>query len=276
MPDPQPEPAARMRPDLAPASEPSGVEHTKRFQPPVSGLGRGAVWGGHTRVDVVVPPPSSALAPAGALSGGGSVHPGAGCADGGDVGPGAYLWWYVDAISDCGQFALTIIAFVGSVFSPYYAWSRARGPAEAEDFCALNVALYGPGCKRWTMTDRGRAHVQRSASEFVLGPSRLHWEHDALVIDIDEVSVPLPRRVRSRVRVHPQGLSNFKAALDDAGRHRWGAIAACARVEVEMDRPSLDWQGHAYLDSNEGDEPIDGPSPNGIGRVPPWPTAAPP
>ncbi|NBO88372.1 MAG: carotenoid 1,2-hydratase, partial [Betaproteobacteria bacterium] len=34
------------------------------------------------------------------------------------VPSGGYLWWYVDAMSDDGQFGLTLIAFVGSVFSP--------------------------------------------------------------------------------------------------------------------------------------------------------------
>ena len=31
---------------------------------------------------------------------------------------GGYLWWYVDGISDDGKHGITIIAFVGSVFSP--------------------------------------------------------------------------------------------------------------------------------------------------------------
>jgi carotenoid 1,2-hydratase len=30
-------------------------------------------------------------------------------------------------------------------------------------------------------------------------------------------------------------------------------------VEVALEQPALRWQGHAYLDSNEGDEPIDRP-----------------
>ena len=74
---------------------------------------------------------------------GGSVHPGPGRADGGAVGADrggraccgpdgpalrrrgsrdGYVWWYVDALSDDGRQGLTIIAFIGSVFSPYYAW----------------------------------------------------------------------------------------------------------------------------------------------------------
>jgi hypothetical protein len=38
-------------------------------------------------------------------------------------GDGGYIWWYVDALSDDGVHGLTMIAFIGSVFSPYYAWS---------------------------------------------------------------------------------------------------------------------------------------------------------
>jgi len=51
----------------------------------------------------------------------------------------------------------------------------------------------------------------------------------------------------------------FSAALDAGGAHRWGPIAPGARIEVTLDQPALRWQGEAYLDSNEGDEPIDRP-----------------
>lgn len=122
---------------------------------------------------------------------------------------------------------------------------------------ALNVALYGRSAPRWTMTERGRGQMSRSAHEFVIGPSRVHWDGQSLCIDIEEMAVPWPRRVRGRVRVHPQGLCRFVASLDAAGRHRWGPIAPCARIEVDFEQPGLRWSGHAYLDSNEGDEPVD-------------------
>ena len=109
------------------------------------------------------------------------------------------------------------------------------------------------------MTERSRASMTRDATRLAIGPSQLQWDGDCLTIDIDEVTVPIPRRVRGRVRVYPTGLCKFVAALDDSGRHRWGPIAPCARVEVEFDAPSMRWSGHAYLDSNEGDEPIDRP-----------------
>jgi carotenoid 1,2-hydratase len=173
------------------------------------------------------------------------------------VAPGGYLWWYVDALSDDGQHGLSIIAFVGSVFSPYYAWARRQRTADPENHCALNVALYGRAGRRWTMTERGRSWVQRSAREFVVGPSRVQWDGQCLRFDIDEIAVPLPQRVRGQVRVHPQALCRFVSGLDAEQRHRWGPIAPCARVEVELQHPQARWSGHAYLDSNEGDEPVD-------------------
>lgn len=109
------------------------------------------------------------------------------------------------------------------------------------------------------MTERSQASLRRSARELVIGPSRLHWDGSSLLIEIDEVGVPIPQRVRGRVRVWPRGLSTFNTALDDGGKHRWGPIAPCARVEVELDKPGASWSGEAYLDSNEGDEPIDRP-----------------
>lgn len=155
---------------------------------------------------------------------------------------------------------MTIIAFVGSVFSPYYAWALRRNAATpADNHCAVNVALYGAAGRRWTMTERSSASVRRSARELVVGPSRLHWDGQSLLIDLDERSVPLPRRVRGRVRVWPRGLSTFVTPLDAGQRHRWGPIAPCARVEVDLQQPGARWSGDAYLDSNEGDEPIDRP-----------------
>ena len=160
-------------------------------------------------------------------------------------------------MSDDQRHGLTLIAFVGSVFSPYYAWARRRGQADPEDHCALNVALYSPGAGRWCMTERGRRHCSRSAQDFVIGPSRLHWDGQCLHIDIDERGAPLPRRVHGRVRLWPGQLQRFSTPIDVTGRHRWGPIAPGARIEVELPEPGLRWQGHAYLDSNEGDEPVE-------------------
>ena len=97
---------------------------------------------------------------AGPVSGGGRGASGGGGADGavvrqargrGDlagpnftvgVPPGGYGWWYVDGISADGTRALSVIGFVGSVFSPWYHWSGRGDPA---NHCCLNVVLAGAG-----------------------------------------------------------------------------------------------------------------------------------
>ena len=213
----------------------------------------------------------------GPVSGGGQRASGPGCADGGNVrafggrdadgaprfdqpvAPGGYLWWYVDALSDDGKSGISLIAFVGSVFSPYYAWARNRagGVADPENHCALNVALYGPAGNRWTMTERGHSHNARTSRSFAIGPSQVHWNGKSLVFEIDEWSVPIPRRVYGKVTVTPKALSSFVTNLDANGRHRWGPIGPCSRVEVDLQQPRMSWAGDAYLDSNEGDEPVD-------------------
>jgi carotenoid 1,2-hydratase len=146
---------------------------------------------------------------------------------------------------------------LGSVFSPYYAWARRRGRADPLDHCGLNVALYGRGAKRWCLTERGRSALERDPAYLSLGPSALCWDGDALTIDVEEVTVPVPSRLAGRIRLYPEALVNYQAPLDAAVRHRWSPIAPCARVEVEMTRPSLRWKGPAYFDSNAGDEPLE-------------------
>jgi carotenoid 1,2-hydratase len=226
-------------------------------------------------VDVGLRPTGLDQPDTGAVPGRGQRTSGAGSSDGGPVGasggrgpdgqprfdqalaPGGYLWWYVDALSDDGTHGLTLIAFVGSVFSPYYAWARRRGAADPMNHCALNVALYGRSARRWSMTERGARHCARTATDFLIGPSQLHWNGQSLTIDIDEVGMPIPHRIRGQVRVYPHRLFPFSTPLQACGRHRWGPIAPRARIEVSLEQPALNWQGQAYLDSNEGDEPIE-------------------
>ncbi len=143
------------------------------------------------------------------------------------------------------------------MFSPYYARARRKGTPPAERFVALNVALYGAAGKRWAMTERGNGALQRSAAQLAIGPSRLHWERDCLVVDIAETTVPFPSRLRGRVRLYAPYLSDHSFDLDRDAHHQWCPIAPRSRIEVEMQQPALRWRGDAYFDSNWGDEPLE-------------------
>jgi carotenoid 1,2-hydratase len=172
-----------------------------------------------------------------------------------DVKPGGYLWWYVDAVSDDGLHGLTMIAFVGSVFSPYYHMAMRGGAADPENHVAINIALYGPR-GGWAMTERGRGRLERSTKHFRVGPSALTWENGQLVITLDELGMPFLKRIRGEIRLTPAALTGRSFALDEAKRHHWRPIAPTARVEARFDEPALAWSGPGYLDSNIGAEPI--------------------
>lgn len=173
------------------------------------------------------------------------------------VAPGGYAWWYVDALSDDGLHGLTMILMIGSVFSPYYAKARRQGSPNAEDHSAINVALYGKGGKRWALTERDAKAIRRAPNELHVGPSSVSWNGHWLEIKVNEMTVPVPRRLRGTIRVHPTGLNESRFDLARSGRHTWWPIAPISRVEVEMRQPSLRWRGDAYLDANWGAEALE-------------------
>jgi carotenoid 1,2-hydratase len=106
------------------------------------------------------------------------------------------------------------------------------------------------------MTERGAVAVSRAPDRLRIGPSSLAWENGDLVIAIDEVSAPLPRRVRGSIRLTPRALPGTEFALDAARRHCWQPVAPKAAITVTLDRPELSWTGTAYMDSNHGAEPL--------------------
>ena len=160
-------------------------------------------------------------------------------------------------MSDDGEHAITIIALLGSVFSPYYAGARAIGPADPLEHCAMNVAIYGPRGDLWSLTERGSRRVARGARDLAVGPSSMEWDGTELRIAFDEITAPVPSRLRGRVRVRPLDVTGEVFALDAAGKHAWSPIAPVATAEVDLESPRLRFRGAAYFDANAGDEPLE-------------------
>lgn len=226
-------------------------------------------------MDGLVPPSGFAYEAGGAVSGRGQHTPWGGRADGGHLGPAGrlelagrprfdipvaergYAWWYLDALSTDRRCGLTIIGFVGSVFSPYYASARRAGCADPLNHCSLNVCLYMPWRKLWAMTERTSVSVRRSADTFEIGGSRMEWRGDSLVIHIDERANPLPFPIRGTVRLHPGAIGAGSFVLDAKERHRWWPVAPFAHVEAAFEAPSLRWSGDGYSDMNSGEEPLE-------------------
>ncbi len=107
------------------------------------------------------------------------------------------------------------------------------------------------------MTERPRDAVSRASNLFTVGPSHLAWDGHSLVIHIDEITVPIPRRLRGTIRVVPTASKQQVFTLNESGNHRWWPIAPCARVQVALDAPQLRWQGDGYFDMNLGGAPLE-------------------
>jgi len=178
------------------------------------------------------------------------------------VQEGGYQWWYLDAFDPTSQQALVVIAFVGSVFSPYYFRARHKAgvpaPANPMNFCALNVALYGKNFKRWAMTERCGSMIERDAQRFRLGPSCLEWQTDgSLLIQVQERSAPTGRRISGSIEITPVLTTSLCLPLDSQGFHRWLPWSPLARVKLSFEKPALQWSGEGYMDSNFGSEPLE-------------------
>ena len=140
------------------------------------------------------------------------------------------------------------------MFSPYYYWAGRRAP---RNHCSINVGLYGADHYRWTMTERSANALKTTADSYELGPSSAHWDGTSMIIDIDEFSVPFPRKVQGRVKVTPHFLTERHYQLDTEGRHFWQPFGPLGRIEVEMTKPALRFAGDGYFDSNWGSEPLE-------------------
>ncbi|MEM6481683.1 MAG: carotenoid 1,2-hydratase [Pseudomonadota bacterium] len=151
---------------------------------------------------------------------------------------------------DDGRRAISIIAFIGSVFSPWYAWSGRREP---ENHVCINVATYGPG-GRFAMTDRGRTALRQTRDNFTVGPSSLRWQNGQLIIDVDERgALPALGRVKGQITVTPKTpISDVELPLTEDGAHIWRPFAPTCDIDVDLHESDWQWRGHGYFDANFG------------------------
>lgn len=154
-----------------------------------------------------------------------------------------------------------MIAFVGSVFSPYYHWSGRRRP---ENHVAFNIALYTPAGNVWAMTERGASALRKSDDAIVIGGSRMAVEADGrLSIAFDETALPwpgqrlLPRRIAGTITIEATATGGPPVSLDGMGDHVWTPRIPAGRATVVCDAlPGGGWQGHGYHDCNFGRRPL--------------------
>lgn len=151
---------------------------------------------------------------------------------------------------------MTVIAFVGSVFSPRYRRARLTSLyPDPERYCAINVAVYGPRGSRWVFTEVPPA--RRTAASLALSGSLLRWEGDTLWVELRERAAVGGRRVAGRIRLDASRRFDHPIRLDPDGHHQWWPVAPHARIHVELDAPALSFRGSGYHDANFGREGLE-------------------
>ena len=69
--------------------------------------------------------------------------------------PGSYEWWYFDAISDDGRWAIVSIYFLGSPMSTYYKAVVDGRRLKPSDWCGVFFSLHEKVSGKW----RERAYI---------------------------------------------------------------------------------------------------------------------
>jgi carotenoid 1,2-hydratase len=170
-----------------------------------------------------------------------------------------YAWWYVDVLCPEQSLGMTLIFFLGSVFSPAYAKARRKGHGSPLAHTAVNVALYSKRSSEWVFSEYNLGSKSLEPSSLTVGPNTLRWDGDTLVIQFDEITSPFPRWPRRRLKgeVRLKAASVFHDAYSLHPSHLWRPIAPVAHAEVVLTEPDLSFQGSAYHDFNAGNAPLE-------------------
>jgi carotenoid 1,2-hydratase len=152
------------------------------------------------------------------------------------------------------------IFFWGAVFSPYYAGRlRAGALARPGQHAAVHLATYRDGKRTaWLLAERDASREPPANDTFRVGASSLTFAPSGVAtLEVDDRG---PARLSGRLRFHPlePALSPEPVSLSPGlADHRWHALMPRARVEVELQRPGLTFEGSGYLDTNWGSEPME-------------------
>lgn len=184
---------------------------------------------------------------------------------------GGYAWWYVEVHDDEHRFGLTLILFVGSVFSPSYAARLRRGErVTGLDVPAVNLAVYTrrEGASRpssplaWVMNEHAPSSLRTDENTVRLGQSALRYLPDGgLRIEIDEHTTRFFGRAGVRltgtltIGAPPSPCPALAIGEDSRGAaHVWQPLCPCSPAAVELDigGQRVAFRGTAYCDRNYG------------------------
>jgi carotenoid 1,2-hydratase len=179
----------------------------------------------------------------------------------GDESPGAYQWWYFDALSDDGRFSVVSIIFIGGIFSPLYSDRIAAGvSASPMDHPMVNLVVRDRGRRlAWVFSEYPREHlkIRDPDLDFSIGASRLRrLASGAYEVMIDDDDLPAGHPVSARLRLTPEGegFAPPECRLSPGAPHFWATPAPRCRVHFQSASLGLEFEGTGYHDVNMGRE----------------------
>ncbi len=183
--------------------------------------------------------------------------------------PGAYEWWYFDALSYDGVWALTTIWFLGNPFSPYYRESLRGRPANPSAHNALFFALYKQGAlhayhfTRFPLSEIEADPMRPACLRF--GPNTLAWDGQAYHLRVSDENANR-RRLQADLWFHAPPLRPVDTPPETPGdTHCWLPAAPACRVggqvtlreQANQGAQRLHFHGLGYHDHNWGTLPFD-------------------
>lgn len=182
--------------------------------------------------------------------------------------PGAYEWWYFDALSDDGQWALTCIWFLGNPFSPFYRLSALGQRADPFAHNAVFFALYRHGgLHAYHFTRFAPSTVcadETHPADLAFGPNTLSFADDCYTLRLADENAN--RRTLSAYLTFDAPPLVACPASSDAGAddHFWLPAAPACRVAAritlrEPQNPgdeTVTFRGSGYHDHNWGTLPF--------------------
>jgi carotenoid 1,2-hydratase len=181
---------------------------------------------------------------------------------------GAYEWWYFDALSDDGEWALTCIWFLGNPFSPYYRLSALGNKPDPFAHNALFFALYRQGrlhAYHFTRFPRDQVCAdERRPATLRFGPNDLSYADGRYVLHLDDENANR-RSLSVHLVFHAPPLLGQSVAEESRGdNHFWlPAAPACwvaGQITLrEKNNPGAEiiaFRGSGYHDHNWGTLPF--------------------
>ncbi|MES2462282.1 MAG: hypothetical protein V4671_16975 [Armatimonadota bacterium] len=177
--------------------------------------------------------------------------------------PGAYEWWYFDALSSDGRYAVVAIFFLGSPMTPYYKAVVDGKKPDPMDWCGVFFTLHEKIGETWN--ERAYAYNLYRGGEFSaerpeadIGDSTMTFDGDETwTLSVQERGLwnqSVKAELRFSLKGAPLRLPAFGTEETEA-RHTWVCVAPLCRVQATIGGTTF--QGQGYHDHNFGLLPYD-------------------